>query len=113
MFTVLSVLLVAVYLVPAIGKLGAHPKMVTAADHFGVPWPRYRLIGVAELAAAGGVLAGLVWPAVGVAAALGMCVLLAGALLTHRRSGDPFHAALPAVIGLGVTVVYLAMAIGR
>ena len=30
-----------------------------AAAHFGIPWSRYQLIGVTELAAAGGVLAGL------------------------------------------------------
>jgi hypothetical protein len=113
MFAVLSVLLVAVCLAPAVGKLAAHPKMVAAAGHFGIPWPRYRLIGIAELAAAMGVLAGLIWPPIGVAAALGMCVLLAGALVTHHRSGDAFSLALPAAIGLAVGVAYLAVALGQ
>jgi hypothetical protein len=113
MFAVLSVLLVAVCLAPAVGKLGAHPRMVAAAGHFGVPWSRYRLIGIAELAAAMGVLAGFVWPPMGVAAAFGLCVLLVGALVTHHRSGDAFREALPAAIGLGVGVAYLAVALGQ
>jgi hypothetical protein len=113
MFTALSVLLVVVCVVPAMGKLRAHPRMLAAAGHFGIPWSHYRLIGVAEVLAAGGVLAGLVWPPIGIAAAAGMCVLLVGALVTHLRSGDAFHEVLPAVIGLGISVAYLAVAIGH
>ena len=85
MFIALSVLLAVACLVPAIAKLAAHPKMLASAGHFGIPWSRYRLIGVAELLAAAGVLAGLIWAPIGVAAASGMCVLLVGALATHRR----------------------------
>ena len=59
MFTALSFVLAAACLIPALAKLPSHPKMLAAADHFGVPWVRYRLIGVAELAAAAGALAGL------------------------------------------------------
>jgi hypothetical protein len=58
-FTALSFVLAAVCLIPALGKLLSHPKMLAAASHFGVPWARYRLIGVAEVAAAAGALAGL------------------------------------------------------
>jgi hypothetical protein len=113
MFAALSVLLVVVCLVPAIGKLGAHPRMLSAAGHFGIPWSRYRLIGMAELVAAAGVIVGLIWPPIGVAAAFGMCALLVGALVTHYRSGDAFTEAMPAVLGLGVSVASLAVALGQ
>jgi hypothetical protein len=113
MFTALSLLLVVVCLVPATAKLRAHPKMLASAGHFGIPWSRYRLIGVAELLAAIGVAAGLVWPPIGVAAASGMCALLLGALTSHRRSGDGFHDALPALVAFAVNVSYLAVALGR
>ena len=53
--------------------------MLASASHFGIPWSSYRLIGVAELAAVAGVLAGLLWLPIGVAAASGMAVLLVGA----------------------------------
>ena len=56
MFIAVSLLLVAVCVLPAAGKLLGHPKMRQSADRFCIQWPRYRLIGVAELAAAGGVL---------------------------------------------------------
>jgi len=43
MFIALSLLLVAVCLIPAVAKLAGHPKMRHAARHFGIAWRRYRL----------------------------------------------------------------------
>ena len=113
MFIDLSVLLAAACAVPAFGKLEAHPKMVASATHFGIPWTEYRLIGVAELAAAAGVLAGIVWPPLGVAAAVGNVLLLAGALAFHRRAGDDIHETVPAIVGLAISAMYLAVALPR
>ena len=113
MFIALSLPLAATCLVPAIAKLGAHPKMLASAGHFGIPWSRYQLIGVAEFVAAGGVLAGLIWAPIGVAAASGMCVLLVGALATHRRSGDRLPEATPALVALAAGLAYLAVALTR
>jgi uncharacterized membrane protein YphA (DoxX/SURF4 family) len=112
-FTALSLVLAVVCLVPAVGKLGAHPKMLATAGHFDIPWAQYRLIGVAELVAAVGVLLGLVWSPVGVVAASGMCALLVGALASHRRVGDPLPEAAPALVALAVDLAYLAVALGR
>ena len=111
MLVVVSLLLAAVSLVPAAGKLLGHPKMRLAAADFGIPWPSYQLIAVPELAAAGGVLAGLVWRPIGVAAGIGMALLLLGALALHRRAHDTFHQALPALVALAVTAAYLAIAL--
>ena len=69
MFVTISLLLAAACLLPAAGKLTGQPKMRKSAAHFGIPWPRYRLIGVAELAAAAGILIGLWWHPLGLAAA--------------------------------------------
>ena len=113
MFTALSVLLAVACLVPAIAMLGAHPKMLASAGHFGIPWSRYRLIGAAELLAAAGVLAGLRWSPIGIAAASGMCALLVGALTTHRRSGDRLQEAIPALVALAASLAYLAVALTR
>jgi uncharacterized membrane protein YphA (DoxX/SURF4 family) len=100
-------------LVPAAGKLFAHPQMQASAAHFGIPWSRYRLIGVVELAAAAGILAGLAVHALGVAAAAGLTVLLGIALVVHRRAGDSPKEAVPAFVALGLCVVYLAIIITR
>ena len=113
MFIALSVLLAAACLVPALGKLTAQPKMLASASHFGIPWPSYRLIGVAELAAVAGVLAGLHWLPIGVAAACGTAVLLIGAVSVHRRAGDSLQEAAPALLALGISLAYLAVAVTR
>ena len=110
MFVTLSLLLVAVCLVPAAAKLAGHPKMRHAATHFGIAWRRYRLIGVAELAAAAGVLIGLFWRPAGLMAATGMLLLLIGALVAHRRARDSVREALPALLALAVSGTYLVVA---
>jgi uncharacterized membrane protein YphA (DoxX/SURF4 family) len=111
MFVTVSLLLAAVCLLPAAGKLLGHPKMRQSAEHFGILWPRYRLIGVAELAAAAGVLIGLWWHPLGIAAAAGMILLLVGALITHRRAGDSAKDMTSALIALAITITYLAIAL--
>ena len=88
MFVAISLLLVAVCLLPGAAKLAGHPKMQESASRFGIRWRHYRLIGVAELAAASGVLAGLWWHPLGLAAAAGMTLLLIEAVITDRRAAD-------------------------
>jgi uncharacterized membrane protein YphA (DoxX/SURF4 family) len=110
MFITFSLLLAAICLVPAAGKLTGQPKMRQSARHFGIPWPRYRLIGVAELAAAVGVLAGLWWHPLGLAAAAGMALLLIGAVITHRRAADGGKEMAPVLLALAITIAYLAIA---
>jgi uncharacterized membrane protein YphA (DoxX/SURF4 family) len=109
----ITLLLAAVCLAPAAGKLLAHPQMRASAAHFGIPWSRYRLIGIAELAAMAGVLIGLVVPAVGAAAAVGMIALLIGALFAHKQAGDNPKDAIPAFIALGLCAGYLVLLLSR
>jgi len=111
MFVTISLLLAAACLLPAAAKLAGHPKMQQSAAHFGIPWPRYRLIGAAELAAAAGILAGLWWHPIGLAAAAGMTLLLIGALLTHRHAADSGKDMAPALAVLVITMAYLAIAL--
>jgi uncharacterized membrane protein YphA (DoxX/SURF4 family) len=108
-----TLLLAAACLVPAAGKLFAHPRMQASAAQLGISWSRYRLIGIAELAAMAGILIGLVVPAVGAAAAVGMITLLIGALVAHRQAGDDPKAAIPAFIALGLCAGYLALLLPR
>jgi hypothetical protein len=110
MFVAISLLLAAACLFPAAAKLASHPKMRHAAAHFGIPWSRYRLIGVAELAAAAGILIGLWWHPLGLAAAAGMALLLIGAIITHRKAADSVKEIAPALLALLLTLAYLAIA---
>ena len=110
MFVAVSVLLALLCLLPAAAKLSGQARMRQAAQHFGIAWQRYRLIGVAELAAAVGLLVGLRLRPLGVAAAVGMVLLLVGALITHIRAGDTAKEQAPAGAGLLVSIAYLAVA---
>ena len=111
MFTALSLLLAAACLLPGSAKLLGHPKMQKSAAHFGIPWRRYRLIGVAEVAAGAGVLIGLWWHPLGLAAAAGMASLLLGAVITHRKAADSAKEAAPALAAHALTIAYLAIAL--
>ena len=113
MFIALSVVLAIACLIPSLAKLGSHPRMLAAAGHFGIPWIRYRLIGVAELLAAAGVIVGIFWAPGGVAAAAGIALLLVGALAYHRRAGDSLKEAAPAVVALALSLAYLGIALTR
>lgn len=111
MFITISLLLTAVCLLPAAGKLTGQLKMRQSAAHFGIPWTRYRLIGVAELAAAAGILIGLWWHPLGLAAAAGMALLLLGAIITHRNAADNVKEMAPALLALLLALAYLAIAL--
>ena len=113
MFLALSLLLALACTGPAAAKLAGAPAVRESAAHFGIPWNRYRLISVPELAAAIGVLAGLRHPALGVAAACGMAILLIAALIAHRRAGDGIATTAPALAAFAVTAGYLAVALTR
>lgn len=111
MFIAVSLLLIAACLLPGAAKLTGHPKMRDSAARFGIRWQRYRLIGAAELAAAAGILIGLWWHPLGLAAAAGMGVLLTGAVITHRRADDSGKEIAPALLALAITIAYLAAAV--
>jgi len=109
MFLAISLLFALICLLPASAKLAGVPAMKESAAHFQIPWRRYQLIGVAELAAAIGVLAGLWLAGLGVAAAIGMTALIIGALTFHRRARDSAQKMAPALVTLVITVAYLVI----
>ncbi|MEU9606523.1 DoxX family protein [Streptomyces sp. NPDC048057] len=47
-----------------------------------------RFVGLAEVAAAGGLAVGLFWPPLGIAAAIGFALVMVGAVAFHARAGD-------------------------
>jgi hypothetical protein len=107
----LAIVLAVVFGVLGIAKLVGAPPMRTAARHLGFSVGRYRLIGALELAGAVGLLAGLVVPALGIAAAVGLGLLLIGAGTAHvlHRDGAP-RVALPLVLVAVVAAYGVALA---
>jgi hypothetical protein len=57
-----------------------------------------RFIGCCQWAAVVGLIGGLFWRPLGIAAAIGLLLLLVGALLAHRRVGDPIKEMLLAIV---------------
>jgi uncharacterized membrane protein YphA (DoxX/SURF4 family) len=109
LFTTFSLLLAVACVIPGTAKLGGHPRMRASAARFSIARERYRLIGVAEMAAAVGVLAGLQWRPPGRLAAARLAVLLLGAIYTHVRAGDSARELMPAALALLLGVLYLAV----
>jgi hypothetical protein len=91
-----------------VGKVTGQPAMRESAQHFAIEWERYWLLGVVEIAAAVGVVAGLWLNALGLAAGVGATALLVGAVLFHLRFGDPAKRTAPALVALAVSAAYTA-----
>jgi DoxX-like protein len=67
-----------------------------------------RFIGWCQLAAVIGLIAGLVWPPLAIAAATGLLLMMIGAVIAHRRVGDPILMTLPAVVVFCLTAMVFA-----
>jgi hypothetical protein len=101
---IVTVLLAALFAYASSIKLLGVQQSLEIRDHLGVKPAQWRVIGLLELAGVIGVLVGLAWPPIGVAAATGLALLLVGALAFHVRGSDGVANMAPAVIGLGLAV---------
>jgi uncharacterized membrane protein YphA (DoxX/SURF4 family) len=113
MFLTISIVLAVACVLPAAGKLLGSTKMRQSATRFEIPWRKHQSIALAEIVAAAGVVIGLRWLAVGLVGAIGMFVLLLGALRYHRKAKDDAKEMSPALAALAITIAYLAVAIAR
>jgi hypothetical protein len=85
---VLAAVLAFVFGSAAIAKLVRQRQQVLTAEKLQIPWSRYRWIGALEAAASAGLLIGYVSAPFAVAAAIGLVVLMAGALTFRLRVHD-------------------------
>jgi DoxX-like family len=86
----------------ALGKIRRDPAIVKViVETVGVPEPYLMPLAACELAGAAGLLVGIVWPPLGVAAGIGLVLYFVGAVVSHLRVGD--------VKGLGPAVFMLFM----
>jgi hypothetical protein len=85
---VLSGVLVFVFVSAAVGKLLRQRQQVLTARKLGIPWARYRWIGAPEAAASAGLLIGYAVAPFAVAAAVGLMLLMGGALFFRLRAHD-------------------------
>ncbi|MGW5423660.1 DoxX family protein [Streptomyces sp. NPDC003943] len=97
-FAVVTVFMSALLLVSA-GVLGdvPRPQRLGQMSTLGVPQSMMAFLIGAQIAGAAGVIAGLWWGPVGIAAAIGLTLYFAGAVAFHLRVGDR-KGASPAVV---------------
>lgn len=97
---IVSVLLALALVGSAAGKLSKNPQQIESITKVGFPADRIPLLAAAEIAGAVGLVAGLFWWPVGVAAAVGVVAYFVGAVVMHLRAGD--KAIAPAAVLLVV-----------
>lgn len=105
---VLAGLLVLAFGLLGSAKLLAVPAMRSRAEHVGFSVEAYRRIGALEILAALGILLGAAVPVIGVLAAVGLILLLGGAVIAHLRNGDGVREVAPAVV-LGLVALAFAL----
>jgi DoxX-like family len=95
-----SILLATLLAVAAIRKLSHRPAVVETYLRVGVPEDRLDQLAVILLSGAAGLLVGLVWAPIGVAAAIGVVIYFLVAIAFHVRADDAEHAPTPVIIWL-------------
>jgi len=88
-----------------LGKIRRDPRIVHVIHEVvGVPLKYFSLLAGCELAGALGLVLGIWWPSMGVAASIGLTLYFVGATVSHLRVGD--------VKGIGPAAFVLAVAAG-
>jgi uncharacterized membrane protein YphA (DoxX/SURF4 family) len=91
-------------------KLMKNPRLVEGMSAVGVPEHRLWLLASAEFAGAVGLVAGLFWWPIGVAAAIGVILYFVGAVGAHLRVKDPEFAPALALLVAGAAALGLRLA---
>ena len=109
---VLSAVLAVVFGSAAIAKLVHQRQQVRTAEKLHIPWSRYRWIGAPEAAASVGLLIGYASAPFAAAAAIGLVVLMAGAIAFRLRIRDSARFVLgdAALLGLAAATAALFIA---
>lgn len=94
----LSLLLAALISYAAARKLSHRPEVVAEYARVGVPEERLDLLALLLLAGAVGLVAGLVWAPIGIAAAASLAVYFLAAIVAHVRAREPANRIVPAVV---------------
>jgi hypothetical protein len=100
-----TLLLAAMVVFSGLGKIRRVPRIVHVIHEVvGVPLKYFSFLAACELAGALGLVLGIWWPSMGVAASIGLVLYFVGATVSHLRVSD--------VKGLGPAVFMLAVAAG-
>src|SRR5205814_2946546 len=88
-YVVSTILLAAMVTFSGIGKIRRDPRIVQVIHEVvGVPLKYFPLLIACEFAGALGVVLGIWWPLLGVAAGIGLVIYFVGASVSHLRVAD-------------------------
>ena len=111
-FIVLSVLLAVEMAVTGAPKVFQLSVVRASAEHLGVSVALDRMIGLAQVSAAVGLLLGITFPALSVVTGAAVCLLMCGAVGYHVNAKDNVVAMLPAVLTAAACAAVVMLAAG-
>jgi hypothetical protein len=97
---VVSIVLAAALAYAAVMKLSHRPDVVQSYARVGVPEDRLNHLALILLTGAAGLVVGLLWAPLGIAAAIGVIAYFVLALAAHIRAADLANTPTPAAIEL-------------
>ena len=99
-YLAITILFAAMVAFSGLGKIRRDPhQMQVIYETVGVPLKYFPLLAACEFAGAFGLLLGIWWPILGVAAAIGLILYFVGATVSHLRVRDVKGIGPPAFIG--------------
>lgn len=108
-YLVVTIVLAAMAAFSGIGKLRRDPKIVHVIhDVVGVPMNFFPHLAACEISGALGLLVGIWWPLLGIAAAVGLVIYFVGAVVSHLRVGDA-KGISPATFMLALSIAALIL----
>lgn len=108
---VLSLVLALAMLGSGVMKLIRNPRIVASMENVHVTPPQMIVLGLLEVAATVGLVVGLWWTPLAIAAAIGAVVYFAGAVIAHLRAHDRDLQGAGVLLALAVaTLVVLLLA---
>ncbi|WP_329406036.1 DoxX family protein [Streptomyces sp. NBC_00704] len=99
-YVVVAVLLSLLLFFSARGDIVRDPKITEGLKAVGVPDNWFVPLALVKIAGGLGLLVGIAYRPLGIAAAIGVVLYFLGAVITHVRAGDKKGIATPAVIML-------------
>ena len=107
-YIISGILMAALATFSAVAKLRRNPRVMKSLhEEIGIPMTWIRVLAACEIAGAVGLLIGIAWSPLGLAAAIGLVIYFAGAVIAHARIKDfkgMSNPAVPLVLALIVLV---------